>query len=52
MTCALCSGPVHTQFAAPELVGGNVEGGLDPAEDPGGAGSGAGSTAEYARGLV
>ncbi|MFK0130857.1 C39 family peptidase [Streptomyces rubiginosohelvolus] len=49
MTCALCSVPVHTQFATPELVGAIVEGGLDPAEDPGWAGSGAGSPAEYAR---
>ncbi|RBL86643.1 peptidase, partial [Streptomyces cavourensis] len=31
MTCALCSVPVHTQFATPELVGAIVEGGLDPA---------------------
>ncbi|CAH9417820.1 hypothetical protein SGL43_04867 [Streptomyces globisporus] len=36
MTCALCSVPVHTQFATPELVGAIVEGGLDPAEDPAG----------------
>nr|WP_202520962.1 peptidase [Streptomyces sp. SID5614] len=31
------------------MVGAIVEGGLDPAEDPGWAGSGAGSPAEYAR---
>ncbi|WP_031081870.1 peptidase [Streptomyces sp. NRRL WC-3549] len=49
MTCARCGTPVHTQFASPELVGAIVEGGLDPAEDPGWAGSGAASPAEYAR---
>ncbi|CAM5575467.1 hypothetical protein SMICM304S_11699 [Streptomyces microflavus] len=41
--------PVHTQFASAELVGAIVEGGLDPAEDPGWAESGAGSREEYAR---
>lgn len=49
MTCTRCRVPVHTQFASPELVGAIVEGGLDPAEDPGWAGSGAASPAEYAR---
>ena len=49
VTCALCSVPVHTQFASAELVGAIVEGGLDPADDPGWADSGAGSRAEYAR---
>lgn len=49
MICAACPTPVHTQFASPELVGAIVEGGLDPAEDPGWAGSGAASPAEYAR---
>ncbi|MET8376277.1 peptidase [Streptomyces microflavus] len=49
MTCALCSVPVHTQFATAELVGAIVEGGLDPAGDPGWAESGAGSREEYAR---
>ncbi|MFH9761057.1 C39 family peptidase [Streptomyces anulatus] len=49
MTCALCPVPVHTQFATPELVGPIVEGGLDPAEDPGWVESGASSPAEYAR---
>ncbi|MEU8704573.1 peptidase [Streptomyces sp. NPDC048565] len=38
-----------TQFASPGLVGAIVEGGLDPAEDPGWADSGASSPAEYAR---
>ncbi|MDQ0796970.1 peptidase [Streptomyces sp. B1I3] len=38
-----------TQFASPGLVGPIVEGGLDPAKDPGWAGSGAASPAEYAR---
>lgn len=49
MTCPSCLLPAHTQFATPELVGRIVEGGLDPAEDPGWARSGAGSPAEYAR---
>lgn len=49
MTCTACRIPVHTQFATRELVGPIVEGGLDPAEDPGWAGSGAASPAEYAR---
>jgi hypothetical protein len=49
VTCTTCRVPVHTQFATPELVGPIVEGGLDPAEDPGWADSGAASPAEYAR---
>jgi hypothetical protein len=49
VTCSLCAVPVHTQFATPELVGAIVEGGLDPADDPGWADSGADSLAEYAR---
>ncbi|MGW8886087.1 peptidase [Streptomyces sp. NPDC055749] len=49
MTCTFCRTPVHTQFATADLVGPIVEGGLDPAEDPGWALSGAGSPAEYAR---
>ncbi|WP_329212201.1 C39 family peptidase [Streptomyces sp. NBC_00683] len=49
MICAGCRTPVHTQFASPGLVGAIVEGGLDPAEDPGWADSGAASPAEYAR---
>ncbi|MER5982001.1 peptidase [Streptomyces sp. NPDC001787] len=49
MTCSFCRVPVHTQFATPALVGPIVEGGLDPAEDPGWAESGAASPAEYAR---
>ncbi|MFD9501709.1 peptidase [Streptomyces sp. NPDC060035] len=49
MICATCRTPVHTQFASPGLVGAIVEGGLDPAEDPGWADSGAASPAEYAR---
>ncbi|MEV7908767.1 cysteine peptidase family C39 domain-containing protein [Streptomyces griseus] len=49
MTCALCPVPVQTQFVTRELVGAIVEGGMDPAEDPGSAESGASSPAEYAR---
>ncbi|WNI25380.1 peptidase [Streptomyces sp. ITFR-16] len=49
MSCPDCRVPVHTQFASPELVGAIVEGGLDPATDPGWARSGAASPAEYAR---
>lgn len=49
MICVTCHVPVGTQFATPELVGAIVEGGLDPAEDPGWADSGAASPAEYAR---
>lgn len=49
MTCRTCHLPVHTQFASPDLVGAIVEGGLDPAEDPRWADSGATSAAEYAR---
>lgn len=49
MICASCPVPVHTQFASPGLVGAIVEGGLDPAEDPGWADSGASSPVEYAR---
>ncbi|MFC8229246.1 peptidase [Streptomyces sp. NPDC057287] len=49
MTCPTCPVPVHTQFASPDLVGAIVEGGLDPAEDPRWADSGAASPAEYAR---
>ncbi|MEU5659433.1 peptidase [Streptomyces sp. NPDC047737] len=49
MTCRTCRLPVHTQFASPDLVGAIVEGGLDPAEDPRWADSGAASAAEYAR---
>ncbi|MET8325582.1 C39 family peptidase [Streptomyces sp. NPDC005181] len=49
MTCPACRLPVHTQFASPGLVGPIVEGGLDPAHDPGWAESGAESPAEYAR---
>ncbi|MFD4693157.1 peptidase [Streptomyces sp. NPDC058463] len=49
MICAECRTPVHTQFASPGLVGAIVEGGLDPAEDPDWADSGAASPAEYAR---
>ncbi|MBV7248978.1 C39 family peptidase [Streptomyces sp. MW-W600-10] len=49
MTCALCPVPVQTQFVTRELVGAIVEGGMDPAEDPGWAESGASSPAEYAR---
>ncbi|MDF6041805.1 C39 family peptidase [Streptomyces sp. JH14] len=49
MTCPACGVLVHTQFASPELVGPIVEGGLDPAADPGWADSGAESPAEYAR---
>ncbi|MEE1793332.1 peptidase [Streptomyces sp. BE308] len=49
MTCSFCPVPVHTQFATAELVGPIVEGGFDPADDPGWAGSGARSPAEYAR---
>jgi hypothetical protein len=40
---------VHTQFVSPGLVGAIVEGGLDPAQDPRWAESGAVSPAEYAR---
>ncbi|MGW1815772.1 peptidase [Streptomyces sp. NPDC002125] len=49
MTCPACRFPAHTQFASPDLVGAIVEGGLDPADDPGWADSGAASPAEYAR---
>ncbi|MEU1485461.1 peptidase [Streptomyces sp. NPDC005752] len=49
MTCRACRTPVVTQFASPGLVGAIVEGGLDPAEDPRWADSGAASPAEYAR---
>lgn len=49
MTCRTCNAPVHTQFASPGLVEAIVEGGLDPAGDPGWADSGAASPAEYAR---
>ncbi|MGW0789263.1 peptidase [Streptomyces sp. NPDC002911] len=49
MTCRTCRTPVHTQFASPGLVEAIVEGGLDPAEDPRWADSGAASPAEYAR---
>ncbi|MFD4034651.1 peptidase [Streptomyces sp. NPDC058637] len=49
MICAACPVPVHTQFASPGLVGAIVEGGLDPAEDPGWADSGAASPEEYGR---
>ncbi|MFE7391123.1 peptidase [Streptomyces sp. NPDC057582] len=49
MTCPTCRFAVHTQFASPGLVGRIVEGGLDPAADPGWADSGAESPAEYAR---
>lgn len=49
MTCRVCRAPVHTQFASPGLVEAVVEGGLDPAEDPRWADSGAASPAEYAR---
>ncbi|MFC9946055.1 peptidase [Streptomyces pratensis] len=40
---------MQTQFVSPGLVGAIVEGGLDPAEDPRWADSGAASPAEYAR---
>lgn len=40
---------MHTQFASPDLVEAIVEGGLDPAEDPVWAESGASSPSEYAR---
>lgn len=49
MTCSTCLAPVHTQFASPGLVEAIVEGGLDPAEDPRWADTGAVSPAEYAR---
>ncbi|MFD6277505.1 peptidase [Streptomyces sp. NPDC060209] len=49
MTCRTCGVPVLTQFASPDLVGAIVEDGLDPAEDPRWADSGAVSPAEYAR---
>ncbi|MFH9614259.1 hypothetical protein ACH4MM_11140 [Streptomyces pratensis] len=40
---------MQTQFVSPGPVGAIVEGGLDPAEDPRWADSGAASPAEYAR---
>ncbi|MFJ6853186.1 peptidase [Streptomyces sp. NPDC091271] len=49
MTCTTCRTRVHTQFASPGLVEAIVEGGLDPAEDPRWADSGAASVSEYAR---
>lgn len=49
VTCSVCSVPVLTQFASPDLVGPIVEGGADPATDPAWAESGAASRAEYAR---
>jgi hypothetical protein len=52
VTCPACRFAVHAQFASPELVGPIVEGGLDPAADPGWADSWAKSPAEYARWAV
>ncbi|MFF1833306.1 hypothetical protein ACFVXE_03655 [Streptomyces sp. NPDC058231] len=46
MSCPACRFAVHTRFASPGLVGPIVEGGLDPAADPGWAESGARSPAE------
>ncbi|MER5630673.1 peptidase [Streptomyces nitrosporeus] len=49
MSCPACGVPALTQFASPGLVEAIVERGLDPAEDPDWAVSGAVSPAEYAR---